>query len=179
MPKEKAMAELDRHITILMADDDEDDRFMAEEALGELDLSADIRFVEDGEALIEYLSGSGAEVAGQRAVRPDLILLDLNMPRKDGREALKEIKADPDLRKIPVVILTTSRAEEDIARTYSMGANSFITKPDSFDDLLRVMSSLSQYWFKLVSLPSQDRPALEKDRDTPCQNNHLQGGEIT
>ncbi len=142
-------------ITILMADDDEDDRLMAEEAMQEARVLNDIHFVKDGVELMEYLCYQG-EYNHNNAPRPDLILLDLNMPRKDGREALKEIKADPELRQIPIVVLTTSKADEDIYRTYDLGVNSYITKPVSFEGLVEVMRHLTSYWFNIVKLPSQD-----------------------
>jgi CheY-like chemotaxis protein len=144
-----------RPVLILMADDDEDDRLMAKEALEEARLNNCIAFVEDGEELMDYLLQRGKYVDPASAPRPGLILLDLNMPKKDGREALKEIKADPDLRRIPVVVLTTSKAEEDIYRTYDLGVNSFITKPVSFEGLVGAMKALAQYWFHLVELPGQ------------------------
>ena len=142
-----------RSVTILMADDDEDDRLMTKEALEEARLKNDLRFVEDGEELMNYLRHQGEYTDDEKAPRPGLILLDLNMPRKDGREALKEIKADPELRRIPIIVLTTSKAEEDILRTYDLGVNSFITKPVSFDGLVEVMKSLALYWLEIVELP--------------------------
>ena len=141
-------------ITILLADDDADDRMMAADALEESRLANDLRFVEDGEELMDYLHRRGKFTNPETAPRPGLILLDLNMPRKDGREALKEIKAEPDLRTIPVVVLTTSKAEEDIYRTYDLGVNSFITKPVNFESLVAVMRALSKYWFEIVELPA-------------------------
>lgn len=141
-------------ITILMADDDEDDRLMAEEALKEAKLLNPIRFVKDGEELLDYLNRRGIYGNGADAPVPGLILLDLNMPKKDGREALREIKADPELKKIPVVVLTTSIAEEDIYRTYDLGVNSYITKPVAFEGLVEVMKHLANYWFNIVKLPS-------------------------
>lgn len=141
-------------LVMLMADDDEEDRMMALDAVHEGAGGIEIRFVEDGEQLLDYLRGSG-QYAGSPPPAPGLILLDLNMPRKDGREALREIRADPDLRAIPVVVLTTSKAEEDILRTYSLGANSFISKPVTFDGLVRVMRTLGLYWFDTVRLPAQ------------------------
>jgi len=140
-------------ITILMADDDEDDRMMTKEALDESRLANEMRFVVDGEELIDYLYRRGKFEDPADSPRPGLILLDLNMPRKDGREALKEIKEDPNLRQIPIVVLTTSKAEEDIYRTYDLGVNSFITKPVSFEGLVFVISNLAQYWFQIVKLP--------------------------
>ena len=144
-----------KQITILIADDDADDCLMAKEALEEARLANDLHFVADGEDLMDYLLHRGKYSEGKNAPCPGLILLDLNMPRKDGREALKEIKADPDLRRIPIVVLTTSKAEEDIYRTYDLGVNSFITKPVSFDGLVEVMKVLSEYWFHIVKLPSE------------------------
>lgn len=143
-------------ITILLADDDADDRMLARDALAESRLANDLRFVEDGEELLEYLHRRGRYADPATSPRPGLILLDLNMPRKDGREALREIKSDPSLRHIPVVVLTTSKAEEDIYRTYNLGVNSFITKPVSFDGLVAVMKALGRYWFEIVELPAAD-----------------------
>jgi len=143
-----------RSITILLADDDADDRMMAADALEESRLVNDLRFVEDGEELMDYLRRRGKYADPAAAPRPGLILLDLNMPRKDGREALREIKAEPELRSIPVVVLTTSQAEEDIYRTYDLGVNSFITKPVNFESLVAVMRALSKYWFEIVELPA-------------------------
>lgn len=137
-------------IMILMADDDADDRILTKEALEESRVLNELRFVEDGEELMDYLKKRGKYTD---APRPGLILLDLNMPRKDGREALKEIKADPDLRRIPVVVMTTSKAEEDIFRSYDLGASSFITKPVTFDRLVELMKALGRYWVEFVELP--------------------------
>ncbi|MDZ7261448.1 MAG: response regulator, partial [candidate division KSB1 bacterium] len=123
------MKTLKESITILMAEDDPEDRLLVKDAWEESRVLNELRFVEDGEELMDYLYRRGPYAEPARAPRPGLILLDLNMPRKDGREALKEIKADPELRRIPIVVLTTSKAEEDILRTYDLGANSFITKP--------------------------------------------------
>ena len=142
-----------RPITILLADDDEDDRKLAQDALAESRLANDLHPVEDGEELMDYLLRHGKYAALADSPRPGLILLDLNMPKKDGREALREIKADPSLRQIPVVVLTTSKAEEDIYRTYDLGANSFITKPVMFESLVKVMRELGTYWFEIVELP--------------------------
>ncbi|PPS39974.1 response regulator [Chroococcidiopsis sp. TS-821] len=136
-----------------MADDDEDDCMLAREAFSESRLANDLHFVRDGEELMDYLHQRGRYAAANSAPRPGLILLDLNMPRKDGREALKEIKADPNLRQIPVVVLTTSKAEEDIYRSYDLGANSFITKPVTFASLVEVMRTIGKYWFEIVELP--------------------------
>ena len=148
------MSQSEEIVEILMADDDPDDRLLAERALREYRLKNGIRFVEDGEELMDYLYRRGKYSAPGAAPTPGLILLDLNMPRKDGREALAEIKRDPVLHKIPVVILTTSKAEEDIVRAYDLGVNSYITKPVSFQGLAEVMKTLSIYWFEIVKLPN-------------------------
>ena len=144
-----------KSIVILMADDDADDRLLAKDALNECKIANALHFVENGEELLDYLRQEGKYASLANTPRPGLILLDLNMPRKDGREALQEIKADPMLRSIPVVVLTTSKADTDISRIYDLGANSFITKPVSFDALIKVMSDLVHYWFELVELPPQ------------------------
>ncbi len=140
-------------ITILMADDDLDDRMLTKDALEEARLANCVHFVEDGEQLIDYLHHRGQYADRTKFPSPGLILLDLNMPKKDGREALMEIKADPDLRRIPVVVLTTSQAEEDVLRTYDLGANSFITKPVTFESLVDLVTVLGKYWFGIVELP--------------------------
>ena len=140
-------------VTILMADDDPDDRDFARSAMDESRLANELRFVEDGEALLDYLYRRGRYADPKDSPRPGLILLDLNMPRKDGREALREIKGDPSLRHIPVVVLTTSKAEEDILRSYDLGANCFITKPVTFEGLVDVVKVLDKHWFQLVELP--------------------------
>jgi CheY-like chemotaxis protein len=145
-------------ITILMADDDSDDRLMMKEALQENRLANDLRFVEDGEELMDYLLRRGEFASPEKSPRPGLILLDLNMPRKDGREALQEIKSHQQLRSIPVVVLTTSKAEEDVYRTYNLGVNSFVSKPVTFDSLVSIVRELGRYWFELVELP----PSKEK-----------------
>lgn len=142
-------------IVILMADDDDDDFILTEKALKESKLLNTLIRVKDGEELIEYLQNTG-KYADQKTVRPGVILLDLNMPRKDGREALREIKSDDNLRDIPVVVFTTSKAEEDIYRSYKLGVNSFITKPVTFDNLIQVMQTLGKYWFEIVELPQGD-----------------------
>ena len=146
-------------ITILMAEDDADDRLMTREAFQECRLGNPLQFVADGEELMDYLKRRGPYADAVRFPMPGLILLDLNMPRKDGREALREIKADPALREIPVVVLTTSKAEEDVANSYSDGANSFITKPVSFAALIEVVQTLGKYWLQIVDLPPAGHPA--------------------
>jgi two-component system, response regulator len=143
-------------ITILLADDDEEDRLMTKEALQESRLGNDLRLVVDGQDLMDYLQRRGRYTDADQAPHPGLILLDLNMPKKDGREALREIKADPHLRKIPVVVLTTSGAEEDILRTYELGVSSFIRKPVTFEGLLDAMRVLTTYWLEIVELPGDN-----------------------
>jgi CheY-like chemotaxis protein len=142
-------------IVILLADDDEEDRMLACDALAESRLSNDITCVTDGEDLMDYLQRRGKYAPPYEAPRPGLILLDLNMPKKDGREALREIKSDPELRQISVVVLTTSKAEEDIYSSYDSGASSFISKPVTFEGLVEVMKGLGKYWFEIVDLPRQ------------------------
>ena len=136
-----------------MADDDDDDCMLASEALIESNLQHQLYVVKDGEELMDYLYQRGKYANSDSAVSPGLILLDLNMPKKDGREALKEIKTNPNFRHIPVVILTTSKAEEDIQLSYYLGANSFIIKPVSFTSLIEVMKTIGKYWFDIVELP--------------------------
>ena len=144
-------------LAILLADDDPDDRLMTAEALEESRVVNELTTVQDGEELLEYLRGTG-RYEGHRPPRPGLILLDLNMPKMDGREALREIKSDPDLRSIPVVILTTSQAEEDILRSYELGVNSFISKPVTFDGLVSIMGEIGRYWVEIVELPTRPEP---------------------
>ncbi|NVK54850.1 MAG: response regulator [Alteromonadaceae bacterium] len=141
-------------ITILMADDDEDDRLLAVDALKEGRVLNNLHCVEDGVELLEYLRREGKFSDAALSPRPSLILLDLNMPRMDGREALQQIKADPTLRSIPVVILTTSKEEEDMLRGYDMGAASYITKPVNFEGLVDLMQALGRYWVEFVELPN-------------------------
>ncbi|OGO14647.1 MAG: two-component system response regulator [Chloroflexi bacterium RBG_16_47_49] len=140
-------------VIFLMADDDPDDRLLIKEAFQESLVSNSIYFVEDGVELLDYLRCQDKFSNPKDAPTPDLILLDLNMPRKDGREALAEIKSDPSLRYIPVVVLTTSKAEEDIMRSYDIGAASYITKPVTFDGLVEAIRGLGQYWVQIVRLP--------------------------
>lgn len=142
-------------ITILMADDDADDRMLTREAFEESHLVNDLRFVEDGAELMDYLKRRGKFIDPVLSPRPGLILLDLNMPKKDGREALYEIKNDPDLRTIRVVVLTTSKAEEDILRSYDLSAASYITKPVTFEALIEVVRTLGKYWLEIVELPGE------------------------
>ncbi len=140
-------------IAILMAEDDPDDRLLTQQAFTDQRLANDLRFVENGEELMDYLYHRGKYSDPATSPSPGLILLDLNMPRKDGREALAEIKADPQLRRIPIVVLTTSKADEDVLRSYNSGANSYITKPVSFEGLANVIKVLGSYWFEIVELP--------------------------
>lgn len=143
-----------RPVNILLADDDPDDRMFAERALVESGLASEIYNVEDGEELLDFLHHRGAYEDPARAPRPGLILLDLNMPRVDGREALRQIKSDPDLRRIPVIVLTTSEAAEDVARSYDLGVNAFVTKPVTFVNLVEVLKALASFWLDVVRLPS-------------------------
>jgi two-component system, response regulator len=143
-----------KSITILLADDDPDDRLLVQEAFEENHLLNVLETVEDGEELMDYLYQRGK--FSEKEVRPNMILLDLNMPRKSGLEALREIKADENLRSIPVVVLTTSKAEEDIIRSYKLGVNSFIVKPVTFDSLVELVKNLGRYWFQIVELPNYD-----------------------
>jgi CheY-like chemotaxis protein len=144
-------------IVILYAEDDEEDRMLMQDALKESRLSNDLHLVEDGEELMEYLYRRGKYSYLNNAPLPGLILLDLNMPRKDGREALNEIKSNPNLRRIPVVVMTTSKAEEDILRTYDLGVSGFIIKPVTFESLVNIVRTLGKYWFEIVELPNEVR----------------------
>lgn len=141
-------------INILMADDDEDDILLTIKALKESKLLNKLISVKDGEELMDYLKRRGTYENPESSPRPGLILLDLNMPKKDGREALREIKSDESLKDIPIVVFTTSKAEEDIYKSYKLGVNSFITKPVKFEELIGVIASLGNYWFKIVKLPN-------------------------
>ena len=143
-------------ITILMAEDDPDDRQLTKEAFIEAKLANELRFVEDGVEVLDYLNRRGKYVDPESSPRPGIILLDLNMPRKDGREALTEIKKDPRFKTLRIVILTTSNAEEDIAKSYSQSAASFITKPVTFDALVEVIRTFGKYWLEIVELPISD-----------------------
>ena len=140
-------------ITILMADDDPDDRALTKEAFAESHVANDLRFVENGEELLDYLHRRGKFTDPVTSPWPGIILLDLNMPKKDGREALREIKSDPRFRSIRVVIMTTSKAEEDVVRSYDLSASSYITKPVTFERLVDVVKALGKYWLEIVELP--------------------------
>lgn len=141
-------------ISILIVDDDVEDCQMIREALSESRLLNEVEFLHDGEQLLAYLNQRHGESIQDGNMLPGLILLDLNMPRMDGREALREIKKHPHLQLIPIIVLTTSQAEEDIVRSYNLGANSFITKPIEFHSLVQVMRDIGRYWFEIVALPS-------------------------
>lgn len=156
MSAQKSVENRTQPITILLADDDADDRMMVQEACTASHISNDLRCVNDGEELMDYLYQRGQFSNPTLSPKPGLILLDLNMPKKDGREALKEIRADETLRRIPIVVLTTSHAEEDIYHTYDMGVNSYITKPVTRVSLVDLMKILSTYWFEIVRLPGKD-----------------------
>jgi two-component system, response regulator len=138
---------------ILMAEDDMDDRLLVTDALTECKLDDSIRFVADGEELMDYLLRRGRYLTPESAPHPTFILLDLNMPRKDGRQVLREIRAHPDLRRLPVVVFTTSKAETDLETVYDLGANSFVVKPVAFDALVKIVGQLAQYWFGIVEQP--------------------------
>jgi CheY-like chemotaxis protein len=142
-------------VRIVVADDDADDRMMIKDAFEESKLSNPIDFVEDGVQLLEYLRREGPYQHLAGLPFPGFILLDLNMPRKDGRTVLKEIKSDPVLHRIPIIILTTSKAEEDIIKTYNLGVNSFICKPVSFDKLVDIVKTVGHYWIEIVALPPE------------------------
>ncbi len=146
------MLDARKPVIILMAEDDPDDRLLAREALAESRLASDLQIVENGEQLLDYLYRRN-RYADAPAPRPGVILLDLNMPRMDGREALAALKSDPALRRIPVVVMTTSKAEEDIVRSYDLGVSSFIVKPVTFEGLVNVMQAIGRYWFEVVELP--------------------------
>ncbi len=141
-------------INIVMADDDPDDRLLMKEALAEIELPNVINFVEDGAELMDYLYQRGRFLV-DKVIKPNLILLDLNMPRMDGHEALRLIKSDPVLRRIPVIVLTTSKLEVDVAKTYDLGVNSYISKPAHFDELVKVAREIALYWFGIVELPKE------------------------
>jgi two-component system response regulator len=142
---------------ILMAEDDPDDRLITQKALDQNRVANPLVTVQNGEELMDYLNHRGKYAGSDKAPRPCFILLDLNMPKMDGREALKLLKSDENFRKIPVVILTTSKAEEDILKSYNSGANSYITKPVTFEGLVNVIRSLKSYWLEIVDLPDERR----------------------
>jgi CheY-like chemotaxis protein len=143
----------DKTMIILLAEDDPDDRYLISEALDENKIINQLFIVEDGEELLDYLNHRGKYSDAEKWPRPGLILLDLNMPRKDGRQVLEEIKLVPELRRIPVIVLTTSQSEEDITRSYDLGISGFITKPVTFSGLLEVFKAIESYWLQIVVLP--------------------------
>lgn len=143
---------------ILMADDDAEDCLLVQEALGEAGLGHELRFVRDGEELLDYLLRRGEYADGRAAPRPDLILLDWKMPRLDGRETLRLLRGGLTLRTIPVVVLSTSTAADDVCAAYELGVNSFISKPVTFRGLVDILKGLSDYWFKVVELPPATGP---------------------
>tara|TARA_R110000868_G_scaffold58183_11_gene179885 strand:- start:7862 stop:8356 length:495 start_codon:yes stop_codon:yes gene_type:complete len=143
----------DRLFTFLMVDDDPDDRMLFKEACDEVRLRNPVEFLENGEQLVDYLNRDGAYAALEGTPLPGIILLDLNMPLKDGREALEEIKASAALRHIPIIVLTTSKNEDDILSSYGLGASSYIVKPVSLDRLMRVVNSIGEYWVQIVEVP--------------------------
>jgi CheY-like chemotaxis protein len=154
------MAKQRANFTILMADDDADDCLLAQDALREAGLPHGLQIVRDGQQLLDYLRQQGeyrgdapSSPVAHAAPRPDLILLDLKMPRMDGREALSELKADPRLRSIPIVVLTTSTARDDISYCYRMGVNSYLTKPSTYRGLVDLLATICKYWFELAELP--------------------------
>ena len=143
-----------QRIDILLVEDDPGDVELTKEGLQEAKMLVTLHVVEDGEKALRFLR---KEAPYTEAARPDIILLDLNMPRKDGKETLQEIKADPALRAIPVVILTTSEAETDIARCYDLGANCYITKPISFEAFTKVVAMIEEFWFTIVRMPAKEK----------------------
>jgi len=140
-------------VVILLAEDDDDDYTLTRDAFKESRLLNEVRRVKDGEELMQYLQRQGGYADPKNSPPPGLILLDLNMPRKDGRECLKEIKNSPELRHLPVVVLTTSQAEEDVFKSYQLGVNSYIRKPVAFQALVEATVTLGRYWFEIVELP--------------------------
>jgi CheY-like chemotaxis protein len=150
------MTRLEKPAVILMADDDADDCLLVRDALQEIGLPHELRFVRNGEELLDYLRRRGEYANGHAAPRPNLILVDLKMPRMDGREVLRALKSDQHLRRIPVVALTTSAAEDDVTACYDFGVNSYITKPVTFRRLVDIMAIVSKYWFEVVELPPHE-----------------------
>lgn len=162
---------------ILLADDDQDDWILLRSAMQETGIPLELRTVVDGEELMEYLQRRGRYTDQRLAPEPNLILLDLNMPRKDGREALAEIKADPALRRIPIVVFTTSRENQDIVRCYELGASSYVTKPCSFGGMLEMAKTIGNYWLRTVELPSSGGEAVRRAEKTE-ENCHKKGSGV-
>ncbi len=148
-------------ITILIADDDSDDRKLVQEAFAEAKLANDLHFVEDGVELFDYLNRRGKFEDPLSSPWPSILLLDLNMPRKDGREVMKELHSDPRYQNIRVIVMTTSKSEDDIVGSYSLCATSFITKPVTFESLVEVVRALGRYWLEIVELPDNDTPRID------------------
>ena len=157
------MTDENRLFTILMVDDDPDDRLLFKEACEEVRLRNPLEFLENGEQLVDYLKRRGSYADRADDPFPGIILLDLNMPLKDGREALEEVKADPELRHIPIIVLTTSKDEDDILSSYGLGASSYIVKPISLDRLMRVVNSIGEYWVEIVEVPDAEADEEEID----------------
>ena len=157
------MSQDNRLFTILMVDDDPDDRLLFKEACEEVRLRNPLEFLENGEQLVDYLKRRGTYADLEGEPYPGIILLDLNMPLKDGREALEEIKNDAELRHIPIIILTTSKDEDDILSSYGLGASSYIVKPISLDRLMRVVNSIGEYWVQIVEVPPSDEDSAEDE----------------
>jgi CheY-like chemotaxis protein len=149
-------------VTILVADDDPDDRRLTQDAFGEAKVANDLRFVEDGVEVFDYLNRRGKYADAAASPWPSILLLDLNMPRKDGRSVLQELKADPKYSGIRVIVMTTSKAEEDVVRSYQLSAASYITKPVTFEALVQVVQTLGRYWLEIVELPDNDTPHPDK-----------------
>jgi len=143
----------DHAINIIVAEDDADDQDLLREAFKESKFLHNVQFVEDGEQLMQYLKREGKYSDRKKYPDPGIVLLDLNMPKKDGREALKEIKSHPNLKRIPVIILSTSRSQQDILGAYDLGVNCFVSKPSTFTSLLEVTDTLRRHWFEMVELP--------------------------
>jgi CheY-like chemotaxis protein len=142
---------------ILCAEDDPDDQILTRDAFLESGFAIDVRFVEHGEELMDYLLGQGKYGAPGAAPTPGLIVVDLNMPLMNGREAIKAIRADAALRRAPIAVLTTSRSREDIDEAYDLGANSYLVKPVSIEGMAHLLGDLARYWFKTVELPRSAR----------------------
>ncbi len=143
-------------VTILVADDDPDDRKLTQEAFSESKLANDLRFVEDGVEVFDYLNRRGKFADPASSPWPSLMLLDLNMPRMDGREVLVELKKNPRYAAIRVIVMTTSKSEADINKSYLLNAASYITKPVTFDSLVNVVTTLGKYWLEIVELPDNE-----------------------
>lgn len=143
-------------VRILLAEDSEDDILILQRAFARGRLAIDLRVVRDGQEALDYLSRAGAFSEPALAPCPDLVLLDINMPRKDGLATLQEIRANPRLRRLPVIMLTTSRAQEDIVRSYESGANTYVTKPEEMGQYIEEMQLLDSYWRRLAVRPPLD-----------------------